>query len=102
MERNDPFPIFSAEIGDGIYLISEERRDAEGQSLGRDITHFGGATGNSYLILGKEKAQLIDSTCCSPGIRMEVSFSMINKPGFCFPGTRSRAEICMAPADACH
>ena len=72
MERNDPFPIFSAEIGDGIYLISEERRDAEGQSLGRDITHFGGATGNSYLILGKEKAQLIDSTCCSPGIRKEA------------------------------
>jgi glyoxylase-like metal-dependent hydrolase (beta-lactamase superfamily II) len=70
--KEHPFPIFSEKIGDGIYLISEERVGMDGKGQGRDVRHFGAATGNSYLILGNDTALLIDTACISPGIRKEV------------------------------
>lgn len=57
---------FSAELREGIFLIGE---DMGGEGVdGREIKP-GHATGNSYLIVGKEKALLIDSMADKPGFR---------------------------------
>ncbi len=57
---------FSTELRDGIFLIG---LDMGGEGVdGREIKP-GHATSNSYLIVGKEKALLIDSMADKPGFK---------------------------------
>ncbi len=61
---------FYAQVDDGVYLISEDRPALPGGiAMGKDTSHFGGATGNSYLICGDEQALLIDSALMAEHFR---------------------------------
>lgn len=61
---------FTAEIENGVFLIGCDIMTPWGRS-GREIKP-GKATGNSYLIVGSEKALLIDSAADIPGLRKKA------------------------------
>ncbi len=62
----DKVEYFSTELRDGVFLIG---LDMGGEGVDGRAIEPGHATSNSYLIVGKEKALLIDSMADKPGFR---------------------------------